>query len=93
MEIKTRLIDARGAADAIKSATDAMDGDSDWAKGYKTGLLDAVRVIEDIADLQEFKLVYCCNCKKHDHDGSVGYCNHWKKWTSMCDYCSRGEKE
>lgn len=38
------------------------------------------------------QVVYCYNCKKHDPDGTVGYCNHWRRWTKMSDYCSRGEK-
>lgn len=37
-------------------------------------------------------VVPCCVCLEHDHDGAVGYCNKWKRWTRMSDFCSRGKR-
>jgi len=43
-------------------------------------------------EVNKSEVVYCCSCKKHDHDGSAGYCNYFKCWTNMSDYCCEGEK-
>ena len=41
------------------------------------------------ADVME--VVRCCNCEFHDHDGTSGYCNYWRRWSNMSDFCSRGK--
>ena len=41
------------------------------------------------ADVAE--VVRCCNCEFHDHDGTSGYCNYWRRWSNMSDFCSRGK--
>lgn len=37
------------------------------------------------------KVVRCCNCEFHDHDGTAGYCNYWRRWSNMSDFCSHGK--
>ena len=44
---------------------------------------------EPVADVME--VVRCCNCEFHDHDGTSGYCNYWRRWSNMSDFCSRGK--
>ena len=44
---------------------------------------------EPAADVVE--VVRCCNCEFHDHDGTSGYCNYWRRWSNMSDFCSRGK--
>ena len=44
---------------------------------------------EPAADVAE--VVRCCNCEFHDHDGTSGYCNYWRRWSNMSDFCSRGK--
>ena len=44
---------------------------------------------EPAADVVE--VVRCCNCEFHVHDGTSGYCNYWRRWSNMSDFCSRGK--
>ena len=44
---------------------------------------------EPAADVVE--VVRCCNCEFHEHDGTSGYCNYWRRWSNMSDFCSRGK--
>ena len=37
------------------------------------------------------EVVRCCNCEFHDHDGTAGYCNYWRRWSNMSDFCSHGK--
>ena len=37
------------------------------------------------------EVVRCCNCEFHEHDGTSGYCNYWRRWSNMSDFCSRGK--
>lgn len=34
---------------------------------------------------------YCFECEKFDHDGGVGFCNQWSRWTLCSDFCSHGK--
>lgn len=35
----------------------------------------------------------CFECDYHDHDGAVGYCNYWRRWSNMSDYCNHGKRK
>ncbi len=73
MAKEKRLIDAKGVALAIKFSAKQMVGGSDWIKGYKEGLLTAVRVVEDIGEVDAVEVVRCKDCK------------HWHEETGWCD--------
>lgn len=70
--------------------------------------LDAPRIRNDKGDFTELKecvadyLLYfgavvlpcrCCECDYHDHDGGTGYCNYWRRWSNMSDYCNHGKRK
>ena len=46
--------------------------------------------IKDAPTAAVVEVVRCCNCEFHDHDGTAGYCNYWRRWSNMSDFCSRG---
>ena len=89
MANEKRLIDAN---DFIKEADKALFMGFK-AEERKQNFLDMISAtLDNCPTVDAVEVVYCCNCKKHDPDGAVGYCNHWRRWTKMSDYCSRGEK-
>ena len=47
--------------------------------------------IKSIPAADVVEVVRCCNCEFHDHDGTSGYCNYWRRWSNMSDFCSRGK--
>ena len=47
--------------------------------------------IKTLSAADVVKVVRCCNCEFHDHDGTSGYCNYWRRWSNMSDFCSRGK--
>lgn len=47
--------------------------------------------IEAVPAADVAEIVRCCNCEFHDHDGTAGYCNYWRRWSNMSDFCSRGK--
>lgn len=55
---------------------------------YPQWYVDKIKSIP-AADVAE--VVRCCNCEFHDHDGTSGYCNYWRRWSNMSDFCSRGK--
>lgn len=69
-------------------------GPKPWGGGYATR--NWVANVDDVLNalnVDVAKVVRCCNCQKHDHDGATGYCNRWDKWTKMSDFCSCGERK
>lgn len=54
---------------------------------YPSWYIDRIKTLS-AADV--VKVVRCCNCEFHDHDGTSGYCNYWRRWSNMSDFCSRG---
>ena len=64
---------------------------SSYQEGFDHGLDKAQRVILNapVADVAE--VVRCCNCEFHDHDGTSGYCNYWRRWSNMSDSCRHGK--
>ena len=83
-----RLIDAHELKKAFRTDKGAeVIGHSTLKLFRVDGIVDAQPAVDAI------EVVRCCNCKTHDHDGALGYCNHWGKWTKMSDFCSRGERE
>ena len=55
---------------------------------YPSWYIDHIKTLS-AADVVE--VVRCCNCEFHDHDGTSGYCNYWRRWSNMSDFCSRGK--
>ena len=55
---------------------------------YPSWYIDRIKTLS-AADV--VKVVRCCNCEFHDHDGTSGYCNYWRRWSDMSDFCSRGK--
>ena len=55
---------------------------------YPSWYIDRIKTLS-AADV--VKVVRCCNCEFHDHDGTSGYCNYWRRWSNMSDFCSRGK--
>ena len=53
---------------------------------YQKDLEIAKKVMADVVEV-----VRCCNCEFHDHDGTSGYCNYWRRWNNMSDFCSHGK--
>ena len=64
---------------------------SSYEEGFDRGLDKAQRVILDAPAADVVEVVRCCNCEFHDHDGTSGYCNYWRRWSNMSDFCSRGK--
>ena len=64
---------------------------SSYEEGFDRGLDKAQRVILNAPAADVVKVVRCCNCEFHDHDGTSGYCNYWRRWSNMSDFCSRGK--
>ena len=64
---------------------------SSYQEGFDRGLDKAQRVILDAPAADVVEVVRCCNCEFHDHDGTSGYCNYWRRWSNMSDFCSRGK--
>ena len=64
---------------------------SSYEEGFDRGLGKAQRVILDAPVADVVEVVRCCNCEFHDHDGTSGYCNYWRRWSNMSDFCSRGK--
>ena len=64
---------------------------SSYQEGFDRGLDKAQRVILDAPAADVVEVVRCCNCQFHDHDGTTGYCNYWRRWSDMSDFCSRGK--
>ena len=58
-----------------------------WASSAE----EAVMSVRSIPAADVVEVVRCCNCEFHDHDGTSGYCNHWRRWSNMSDFCSRGK--
>ena len=54
---------------------------------------DAIQCVRAIPAADVVEVVRCCNCEFHDHDGTSGYCNYWRRWSNMSDFCSRGKGE
>ena len=55
---------------------------------YPSWYIDRIKTLS-AADV--VKVVRCRNCEFHDHDGTSGYCNYWRRWSNMSDFCSRGK--
>ena len=55
---------------------------------YPSWYIDRIKTLS-AADV--VKGVRCCDCEFHDHDGTSGYCNYWRRWSDMSDFCSRGK--
>ncbi len=55
---------------------------------YPSWYIDRIKTLS-AADV--VKVVRCCNCEFHDHDGTSGYCNYWRRWSNMSDFCSHGK--
>ena len=64
---------------------------SSYQEGFDRGLDQAQRVILNAPVADVVEVVRCCNCEFHDHDGTSGYCNYWRRWSNMSDFCSRGK--
>ena len=64
-----------------------LDGDNDAADCFR-GCID---LLDSIPAADVMEVVRCCNCEFHDHDGTSGYCNYWRRWSNMSDFCSRGK--
>ena len=58
-----------------------------WASSAEEAVMSVRRI--PAADVVE--VVRCCNCEFHDHDGTSGYCNYWRRWSNMSDFCSHGK--
>ena len=58
-----------------------------WASSAEEAVMSVRRI--PAADVVE--VVRCCNCEFHDHDGTSGYCNYWRRWSNMSDFCSHSE--
>ena len=69
-----------------ESAIEAIMSDPPDAH-YPSWYIDRIKTLS-AADV--VKVVRCCNCEFHDHDGISGYCNYWRRWSNMSDFCSRG---
>ena len=54
-------------------------------------IADLVDTFAEITAADVVEVVRCCNCEFHDHDGTSGYCNYWRRWSNMSDFCSRGK--
>ena len=54
-------------------------------------IADLVDTFAEIPSADVAEVVRCCNCEFHDHDGTSGYCNYWRRWSNMSDFCSRGK--
>ena len=76
----TKYIEREAAIEAIMS--DPPDAH------YPSWYIDRIKTLS-AADVTE--VVRCCNCEFHDHDGTSGYCNYWRRWSNMSDFCSRGK--
>ena len=70
-----------------ESAIEAIMSDPPDAH-YPSWYIDRIKTLS-AADV--VKVVRCCNCEFHDHDGTSGYCNYWRRWSNMSDFCSRGK--
>ena len=64
---------------------------SSYEEGFDRGLDKAQRVILNAPVADVVEVVRCCNCEFHDHDGTSGYCNYWRRWSNMSDFFSRGK--
>lgn len=76
----TEYIEREAAIEAIMS--DPPDAH------YPSWYIDRIKTLS-AADVVE--VVRCCNCEFHDHDGASGYCNYWRRWSNMSDFCSHGK--
>ena len=70
-----------------ESAIEAIMSDPPDAH-YPYWYIDRIKTLS-AADV--VKVVRCCNCEFHDHDGTSGYCNYWRRWSNMSDFCSHGK--
>lgn len=70
-----------------EAAIDAIMSDPPDAH-YPSWYIDRIKTLS-AADV--VKVVRCCNCEFHDHDGTSGYCNYWRRWSNMSDFCSHGK--
>lgn len=70
-----------------ESAIEAIMSDPPDAH-YPSWYIDRIKTLS-AADV--VKVVRCCNCEFHDHDGTSGYCNYWRRWSNMSDFCSHGK--
>ena len=57
----------------------SIDGFEDVGLNEGVTLGEAICKLADLEQRDAVEIVYCCDCKKHDHDGAAGYCNHWRK--------------
>ena len=73
----TEYIKREAAIEATKHA---------WAKG-----IDPVQYMDIIPAADVVEVVRCRNCEFHDHGVTAGYCNYWRRWSDMSDFCSRGK--
>jgi hypothetical protein len=84
MANEKRLIDAKGVAIAIKFVVKQIVVGSDWLNGYKEGLLAAVRVVEDIGEVDAVEVVHGYNIDRDTP--SLFECSvcHWSCWDTYC---------
>ena len=54
-------------------------------------IADLVDAFAEIPAADVVGVVRCRNCEFHDHGVTAGYCNYWRRWSDMSDFCSRGK--
>ena len=69
----------------------AADAAEKIAEKHGIPIADLVDTFAEIPAADVAEVVRCCNCEFHDHDGTSGYCNYWRRWSNMSDFCSRGK--
>ena len=69
----------------------AADAAEKIAEKHGIRIADLCDTFGDIPAADVVEVVRCCNCEFHDHDGTSGYCNYWRRWSNMSDFCSRGK--
>ena len=84
------LFDVRYDTAFIQERT--RENKEQW-NGYCNGINWGRNTIADAPTVDAVEVVRCCNCEYHDHDGAIGHCNRWDKWTKMSDFCSHGERK
>ena len=70
---------------------DAASAATIIAEKHGIPLADLVDTFAEIPAADVVEVVRCCNCEFHDHDGTSGYCNYWRRWSNMSDFCSHGK--
>ena len=70
---------------------DAVSAATIIAEKHGIPLADLVDTFAEIPAADVVEVVRCCNCEFHDHDGTSGYCNYWRRWSNMSDFCSHGK--